>query len=430
LSTGEYDLGSQNQQQQGEEAPRIYFVIAGLKSKHTKRAYHMAFNHFLDKTVKSKDLSALLNTKQSVIESKIIDYVTYLKDVERLTYRTISVHLSAIFHFFEINDYDDLRRKKIKRFMPEDESEYYSPHHQQDRAYSIPELEQILKKCDIRARVAVLLMLSSGMRIGGLHELQLGDIKKIDEFELYMIWVYNRSRKHRYYTFCSRECTAAIDEYLSYRQKFGDPLKSTSPLIRDKFSVDNPFTAQAPRLLSLRSMSLMFEQVLKHAKINPIIPGRKQKNNRRAVATSHGFRKFFVTQCDKSGMSFTTREYLSGHRLPNLDASYIRVTEEDRLAEYVKAIDLLTVDPTKRLEQKVQDLEGKQAEEIERLKSQLQGYKDEQARAQDTSSESIRKLRKRLDATEDKHEKALLALEHTRKFLIHQNEKHKKSKSI
>jgi hypothetical protein len=105
----------------------------------------MAFNHFLDVTIANKDLSALLNTKQSVIESKIIDYVTYLKHVERLTYRTISVHLSAIFHFFEINDYDDLRRKKIKRFMPEDESEYYS-HYQQDRAYSIPELEQILKK--------------------------------------------------------------------------------------------------------------------------------------------------------------------------------------------------------------------------------------------------------------------------------------------
>jgi integrase len=375
LST-EYDLGShQHKEQQQEEGggatPRsCYFVIAGLKSKHTKRAYYMAFNHFLDVIIKSKDLSALLNTKQSVIESKIIDYVTYLKDVEKLTYRTISVHLSAIFHFFEINDYDDLKRKKIKRFMPEDESEYYS--HQQDRAYSIPEIEQILKKCDIRARVAVLLMLSSGLRIGGLHELQIGDIKKIDEFGLYMIWVYNRSRKHRYYTFCSRECTAAIDEYLSYRQKFGDPLKSTSPLIRDKFSVDNPFTAQAPRLLSLRSISLLFEEVLKHAKINPIIPGQKK----RAVATSHGFRKFFVTQCDKSGMSFTTREYLSGHRLPNLDPSYIRTTEEDRLAEYVKSIDLLTIDPTRRLQTRVQQLENENSEKWTRLEAELKKLKE------------------------------------------------------
>jgi hypothetical protein len=218
-------------------------------------------------------------------------------------------------------------------------------------------------------------MLSSGLRIGGLRELRIGDIKKMDEFGLYMIWVYNRSNRDRYYTFCSVECAAVLDEYLAYRQKFGDPLKPTSPIIRDKFSVDNPFTARSPRFLSMRSMSLIFEEVLKHAKINPIIVAGQQRN-KRAVACTHGFRKFLITQCDKSGMSFTTREYLSGHKLLNQDASYIRTTEEDRLAEYVKTMDLLTIDPTKRLQQKVADLEGKQAEEISELKKRVQ-YLDE-----------------------------------------------------
>ena len=49
-------------------------------------------------------------------------------------------------------------------------------------------------------------MVSTGMRIGGLRELQIGDIKKIDEHGLYLIWVYNRSGKDRYYIFCSQEC--------------------------------------------------------------------------------------------------------------------------------------------------------------------------------------------------------------------------------
>lgn len=97
-------------------------MTEGLKSKHTKIAHRIAFNHFLDITIKSKAVGALLNTKQNVVESRIIDHITYLKDVEGLTYRSILVHLSAIFHFFEINDYDDLRRRKIKRFLPEDES--------------------------------------------------------------------------------------------------------------------------------------------------------------------------------------------------------------------------------------------------------------------------------------------------------------------
>jgi integrase len=352
-----------------EDEPKIYDVTDGLKSKYTAKAYAGAFNHFLEVAIKSQDLRVLLNTKQNVIESKIIDHITYLKDVEGLTYRSILVHLSAIFHFFEINDYDDLKRRKIKRFLPEDESEHYAA---ADRAYSITEIDQILRNCDIRDKVAVLVMTSSGPRIGGLRELQLGDIKKMDEFGIYLIRVYNRSGKDRYYTFCSQECAAAIDEYLSYRQKCGEQLKDKSPLIRDKFSVDNPFTAQVPRFLSIRSMSLLFEEVLKRAKINPIIPGHKK----RAVACSHGFRKFFITQCDRSGMSFTTREYLSGHRLPNQDPSYIRTTEEDRLAEYVKAIPLLTIDPTQRLRQENQELRKDYLAELGDLRAEFNEMKE------------------------------------------------------
>ena len=92
---------------------------------------------------------------------------------------------------------------------------------------------------------------------------------------------------------------------------------------------------------------------------------------------SHGFRKFFITQCDKAHISFTVREYLSGHQLPYVDANYIRTTEEERLQEYVKAIPLLTIDPTQRLQKKVKELEGQQAQEIANLKVQLQTYEGE-----------------------------------------------------
>ena len=304
----------------------------------------------------------MLNTKQNVIENRIIDHITYLKDVEGLTYRSILVHLSAIFHFFDINDYDSLRRRKIKRFLPEDESDYYG----KDRPYSIKEIEQILNECDVRDKVAVLIMLSTGMRIGGLRELQIGDIKKIDEYRLYLIWVYNRSGKARYYTFCTLECAVAIDEYLAYRKRIGEELKDKSPLIRDKFSMDNYF--KAPKFLSTRAMSLLFEEALKKAGVNQVKVGQKK----REVMRSHGFRKFFITQCDRSGMSFTVREYLSGHKLPNQDPSYIRTSEEDRLAEYVKAIPFLVIDPNQRLQQENHDLKSVQAKEITMLKEEIE----------------------------------------------------------
>lgn len=237
-------------QQREESKPVIYDVTEGLKSPFTKKAYRVAFNHFLDVTIKHRDLGALLDTKQSVVESKIIDHLKYLRDVKQLAYRSILVHLDAIFHFFEINDYDALKRKRIKRFLPEDESEYYA----KDRPYSVKEIERILSRCDVRDKAAVYIMISTGMRIGGLQGLQIGDIRKIDEFSLYLIWVYNRSGKFRYYTFCTPECAASIDEYLAYRARIGEHLKDKSPLIRDKFNMENYI--KAPKFVSIRTMSL------------------------------------------------------------------------------------------------------------------------------------------------------------------------------
>jgi integrase len=74
-----------------------------------------------------------------------------------------------------------LNTKKIKRFLPNDEG-----HYNQDRPYSTDEIVKILDKCDIRSRVIILLMTSTGMRIGALPCLRLSDIKKMNEFGLYL----------------------------------------------------------------------------------------------------------------------------------------------------------------------------------------------------------------------------------------------------
>ena len=103
------------------------------------------------------------------------------------------MYCAAIFHFFEINEVS-INTRKIKRFIPKDESDFYST----DRPYSVNEIKQILDKCDIRSKVIISLMASTGMRIGALHMdkerrpgIRLEDLKKNDEFGLYMIWVYS-----------------------------------------------------------------------------------------------------------------------------------------------------------------------------------------------------------------------------------------------
>jgi integrase len=151
-----------------QEERRIYQVTDGLKSPDTVRTYRHAFKHFIEITVKNDDLQALIVTKPSVIESKIISHIEYLKEVKKLKYWSIQVYCAAILHFFEMNDVS-LNTKKIKRFLPADEG-----HYNQDRPYSINEIQQISDKCDVRSRVIILLMVSTGMRIGAPSRLIAG----------------------------------------------------------------------------------------------------------------------------------------------------------------------------------------------------------------------------------------------------------------
>jgi hypothetical protein len=74
-------------------------------------------------------------------------------------------------------------------------------------------------------------MASTYMRVGAISGLRILDIKKIDEFGLYLIWVYSSSKKDRYYTFCTPECAKAIDDYLAYRKRSGEELKDLSLLL-------------------------------------------------------------------------------------------------------------------------------------------------------------------------------------------------------
>jgi hypothetical protein len=73
-----------------------------------------------------------------------------------------------------------------------------------------------------------------------------------------MIWVYARFNPDDiYFTLCTPKCAAAIDAYLDYHRRFGEQLKDKSPLMSEQFNVDNPFTIQSPRFLSIYAYDIL-----------------------------------------------------------------------------------------------------------------------------------------------------------------------------
>jgi hypothetical protein len=214
----------------------IYKVTDGLNPPHTKDNYRKSFRQFLEaEQTTEKDLLMLASQSPRHVEAKIVNHIRRLSEAG-LRHGSIKTNCYSIFHFFGMNDVI-LNKRKISRFLPPNEGT------REDRAYTHQEVHDILAQADERSRVIILLM-ANGMRIGAVSHIQIGDLTKIEEYNLYKIKVYANSPKDRYYTFCTPECAAAIDSYLQYREGFGEtPIKSQAPLIREQFNtrLKDPF---------------------------------------------------------------------------------------------------------------------------------------------------------------------------------------------
>ncbi len=156
-------------------------------------------------------------------QKQIVKYLMSLRE-KGLSFNSIRLH--AIYHFYEMNDVP-LNKKKINMFKGEFIKSV-------DMAYTNDEIKKILDVSDPRMKSIILLMASSGMRIGAIPLLKLRNIEKINS--IYKITVYEGSNEE-YFTFCTPECASFLDAYLQFRSQNGEKLHKDSFLIRDQFDI-------------------------------------------------------------------------------------------------------------------------------------------------------------------------------------------------
>jgi integrase len=342
---------------------RIYPVTEGIQSKHTRLTYQQNFDRFLNK-ISIRDQQVLLDFSSKVIKQMIIDYIHYLSEEKGIRRNSIKTQIAPIIHFFKINNDDfNLRMDNFKLHLPPDESV------NEDRPYTTEEIARVIGEADLRSKVAILLLCSSGMRMGALHSLQICNLTEIrsQNQTLYKVQAYARTRD-KYLTFCTCECYDAIQDYLSYRKRSGEELKDKSPLIREQFNPDNPFTINTPRFVSRKTIEYILTRALKQSGVRK--PGE--------VHMSHGFRKFFINQCENnSSMKSLFVDVLANHDI-GVKKHYLRVKESELLQEYLKAVDALTINQENKLQTRVNYLENEKSEKIAQLEERVQ-YLDEWA---------------------------------------------------
>jgi integrase len=226
-----------------------------------------------------------------------------------------------------------------------------------DRAYTHQEIKKILDVADLRMKSIVLLMASTGMRIGAIPDLKLKQLQEINDKQIYKITVYEKS-KEEYYTFCSHECYSIIRSYLDYRKNNGEILNNETYLIREQFDInDFEQIRKKSRGISLYALKTNIQLLLRKAGIREV-NHNYQYGSRKDTPMSHGFRKFWMTQAVKSKMPHEQREMLLGHKI-GLASAYYRPSEEEMLDAYLVAVDNLTINEENRLKKKVSELQVK-----------------------------------------------------------------------
>jgi integrase len=82
-----------------------------------------------------------------------------------------------------------------------------------------------------------------------------------------------------------------------------------------------------------------------------LIEAQKAGSITKKVHMWHGFRKFANTQMVQADLNGAAKEMLLGHSI-GLDDKYYRPTPAQLLEEYLKAVDLLTINEQKQAEAK------------------------------------------------------------------------------
>jgi integrase len=313
-----------------------------IKSGYTRVVYTTCLKKYFEFPGSSKFINA---TDTRKIEDHITDFITSMKK-EGKSFRAIYNYVSAICKYYRMSRVS-LDTKHIREYLPEFKKS------KKDRPYEYEEIRSLLDIADERMRTVVLLLASTGIRIGAIPGLKLRNIEKVEidaATSIYKITVYE-GFKEEYITFTTPECTAAIDSYLKMRERYGEKLNINSFLIREQFDIRDPFAISKCKEVKANTLTAKLIDLAVRAGIRQkeVLDGKPHGTIRNDVPIAHGFRKFFTSQLVKSDVKSELRWLLEGHNLKANDPAYVRTQEEDLLEQYQKGIDNLTIDPANRM---------------------------------------------------------------------------------
>ena len=289
------------------EAKEVQLFLKSLHTDKTREVYQRAYRIILDN--RPDEFLALARTNKKEAEAKVLTWIFDHQD--KLSGSTIRTWLAAIRSLTDFNEVV-LNWDKIIKVSP-----HISKAH--DRAPTLKEVQQLYNVSNTRMKFVITLLASSGIRAGSFEYFTVRDLKLLDE-GIGLLTVY-RDENEEYQTFVSTECIEHFKAYKSERERAGEKIIDNSPLVRQEVNLAE-YTE--PRKLTVYALEKML--YYQWHRIGIVDRDFKQV---------HGFRKYFKTHLEASGMKTINVEMLMGHA-SGLSENYYRPSVEEMKKEYVQ----------------------------------------------------------------------------------------------
>jgi integrase len=338
--------------------------LEGYDSQATKKLYRVHLSLFCK--YHNIDPDSLIQIKPEQIKTMVLNYIIHLKKIAKqsvgkakrgeISVNSIKNYLCGIQSFLDFNEIM-LNWKKIVKYSPEEVTNNL-------RAYTRGEIAKLLSEADLRDRCLILLMSSTGIRVGAIKELKIKHLKKLQESNIGIFSIYPQSKNSRYNALLTPECMAALDEYFEFRKRQHEKIIQESYIIRDKFAAFSKTTNRAKPLseatINKQMKFLITKAGLPYEQLQP----------------DHSLRKFFNTALMNSDVAHSFKELLMGHSVKLDDVYYDKdneISTRKLVVEYMKAVDALTINEEYMLKKKIVEYEGKLKDvpKIEQLESHL-----------------------------------------------------------
>jgi hypothetical protein len=342
-----------------------------LKAPDTRRQYPQRFKMFLDylklEGALEKQaryfLSKARNNPQWAEESFMRFIGFQIERVKRgeISESTISNYYKATKLFCEMNNLI-LNWKRIRRGLP------HGREAANDRAPTLEEIQRLVEYPDRRIKSIIYTMVSSGIRLGAWDYLKWKHVTPITnglgEVITAKLIIYPGDREE-YYTFVTAEAYNSLKDWMDFRASYGEKITGESWVMRDLWQTTNIDygaklgLATCPKKLKSSGIKRLIERALWEQNLrHTLAPGMK----RHEWKAAHGFRKFYKSRAEQV-MKPINVEITMGHDI-GISSSYYKPSINEVLQDYLKAVDLLTINSDKLILQKqVLELKEKSKEE-------------------------------------------------------------------